>query len=199
MDANEMLALVTGEGVEATAENRLVVIGNEKMMGRLGASGTDLIVKAQDGRPQGQTVMFVAVYGKLAGLIDVADPIKPTTVDAIKELHKADIRVVMLTGDAEATAQAIGRLIGIDKIHANVSHEDKHRVISELQAAGKKVAMAGDGINDAPALAKADVGIAMGTGTDVAMESAGITLVKGDLGGIAKARHLNQLTMGNMR
>lgn len=190
---------VTGEGVEATAENRRVAIGNEKMMERLGASSADLIVKAQDGRSQGQTVMFVAVDGEPAGLIGVADPIKPTTVDAIKALHKANIRVVMLTGDAEVTAQAVGRLIGIDEIHANVSPEDKHRVITELQTAGKKVAMAGDGINDAPALAKADVGIAMGTGTDVAMESAGITLVKGDLGGIAKARHLSQLTMGNIR
>ena len=190
---------VTGEGVEATAENKRVAIGNEKMMERLGASSPDLIAKAQDGRSQGQTVMFVAVDGKPAGLIGVADPIKPTTIDAIKALHKANIRVVMLTGDAEATAQAVGRLIGIDEIHANVSPEDKHRVISELQAAGKMVAMAGDGINDAPALAKADVGIAMGTGTDVAMESAGITLVKGDLGGIAKARHLSQLTMGNIR
>jgi Cu+-exporting ATPase len=190
---------ITGEGVEATAENKRIAIGNEKMMERLGASSADLIAKAQDGRSKGQTVMFVAVDAKPAGLIGVADPIKPTTVDAINALHKANIRVVMLTGDAEATAQAVGRLIGIDEIHANVSPEDKHRVISELQAAGKKIAMAGDGINDAPALAKADVGIAMGTGTDVAMESAGITLVKGDLGGIAKARHLSQLTMGNIR
>jgi Cu+-exporting ATPase len=143
--------------------------------------------------------MFVAVDGKPAGLIGVADPIKPTTADAIKALHQADIRVVMLTGDAEGTAQAVGKEIGIDEIHANVSPEDKHRIISEFQAAGKMVAMAGDGINDAPALAKADVGIAMGTGTDVAMESAGITLVKGDLGGIAKARNLSQMTMRNIR
>jgi Cu+-exporting ATPase len=190
---------VTGEGVEASAGGKRVAIGNEKMMDRLGATRAELIAKAQDGRSQGQTVMFVAVDGKPAGLIGVADPIKPTTKEAIKALHKANIRVVMLTGDAEATAQAVGKMIGIDEIHANVSPEDKHRVISELQAAGKMVAMAGDGINDAPALAKADVGIAMGTGTDVAMESAGITLVKGDLGGIAKARHLSQLTMGNIR
>ncbi|NMW31260.1 heavy metal translocating P-type ATPase [Altererythrobacter sp. RZ02] len=190
---------VTGEGVEASAGGKRVAIGNEKMMDRLGATSAELIAKAQDGRSQGQTVMFVAVDGKPAGLIGVADPIKPTTKEAIKALHKANIRVVMLTGDAEATAQAVGKMIGIDEIHANVSPEDKHRVISELQAAGKMVAMAGDGINDAPALAKADVGIAMGTGTDVAMESAGITLVKGDLGGIAKARHLSQLTMGNIR
>ena len=190
---------VTGEGVEATAQDKRVAIGNEKMMERLGATSAGLVAKAQQGRSQGQTVMFVAVDGKPAGLIGVADPIKETTVDAIKTLHKAGLHVVMLTGDAEATAQAVGKLIGIDEIHANVSPEDKHRVISELQASGKRVAMAGDGINDAPALAKADVGIAMGTGTDVAMESAGITLVKGDLGGIAKARHLSQLTMGNIR
>ena len=198
-DAATDFQSVTGEGVEASARGKRVAIGNEKMMDRLGATSADLIAKAQDGRSQGQTVMFVAVDGKPAGLIGVADPIKPTTAEAIKALHKANIRVVMLTGDAEATAQAVGKMIGIDEIHANVSPEDKHRVISELQAAGKIVAMAGDGINDAPALAKADVGIAMGTGTDVAMESAGITLVKGDLGGIAKARHLSQLTMGNIR
>ncbi len=190
---------VTGEGVEANAQGKRVAIGNEKMMERLGATSADLVDKAQEGRSQGQTVMFVAVDGKPAGLVGVADPIKATTVEAIKALHKAGLHVVMLTGDAEATAQAVGKMIGIDEIHANVSPEDKHRVISELQAAGKRVAMAGDGINDAPALAKADVGIAMGTGTDVAMESAGITLVKGDLGGIAKARHLSQLTMGNIR
>jgi Cu+-exporting ATPase len=190
---------VTGEGVEATVDGRRVAIGNEKLMARLGASSAELAVKAQDGRSQGQTVMFVAVDGKAAGLIGVADPIKASSKEAIRALHKAGIRVVMLTGDAEATAQAVGKMIGIDEIHANVSPEDKHRVISELQAAGRRVAMAGDGINDAPALAKADIGIAMGTGTDVAMESAGITLVKGDLGGIAKARRLSQLTMRNIR
>jgi Cu+-exporting ATPase len=190
---------VTGEGVEATVENKRVAIGNEKMMKRMGATSADLMSKAHDGRSQGQTVMFVAVDAKAAGLIGVADPVKSTTVEAIKALHKAGLHVVMLTGDAEATAQAVGKMIGIDEIHANVSPEDKHRVISELQAAGKRVAMAGDGINDAPALAKADIGIAMGTGTDIAMESAGITLVKGDLGGIAKARRLSQLTMVNIR
>ncbi len=190
---------VTGEGVEANVEGRKIAIGNEKMMERLGTVNVDLIEKAKEGRSLGQTVMFVAVNEKPAGIIGVADPIKPTTADAIRALHESNIRVVMLTGDAEGTAQAVGKEIGIDEIHANVSPEDKHRVISELQAAGKKVAMAGDGINDAPALAKADVGIAMGTGTDVAMESAGITLVKGDLGGIAKARSLSQMTMRNIR
>ena len=190
---------VTGEGVEARVEDKRIAIGNEKLMARLGATSAALAAKAQDGRSQGQTVMFVAVDGKAAGLIGVADPIKASSKEAIRALHKAGIRVVMLTGDAEATAQAVGKMIGIDEIHANVSPEDKHQVISELQAAGKRVAMAGDGINDAPALARADIGIAMGTGTDVAMESAGITLVKGDLGGIAKARRLSQLTMRNIR
>jgi Cu+-exporting ATPase len=190
---------VTGEGVEATVDGQRVAIGNEKMMDRLGAASAALAEKAHEGRSQGQTVMFVAVDGRPAGLIGVADPVKPTSVEAIEALHRAGIHVVMLTGDAEATAQAVGRMIGIDEIHANVSPEDKHRVISELQDAGKRVAMAGDGINDAPALARADIGIAMGTGTDVAMESAGITLVKGDLGGIAKARRLSQLTMRNIR
>jgi len=190
---------VTGEGVEATVDGRRIAIGNEKLMARLGATSAALAAKAEDGRSQGQTVMFVAVDGEAAGLIGVADPIKASSKEAIRALHRAGIRVVMLTGDAEATAQAVGRMIGIDEIHANVSPEDKHRVISELQAAGRRVGMAGDGINDAPALAKADIGIAMGTGTDVAMESAGITLVQGDLGGIAKARRLSQLTMGNIR
>ncbi len=189
----------TGEGVEAIAQNKRIAIGNEKMMDRLGASSTDLIAKAQQGRVQGQTVMFVALDGKPAGIIGVADPIKASTADVIEELQKADIHVVLLTGDAEATARAVGEMVGIEEIYAEVSPEDKHRVISELQAAGKKVAMAGDGINDAPALAKADVGIAMGTGTDVAMESAGVTLVSGDLKGILKARHLSQLTMSNIR
>ena len=190
---------VTGEGVEASAQGRNIAIGNEKMMERIGAGSADLAAKAQGGRSEGQTVMFVAVDGKPAGLIGVADPIKQTTQQAIQALHAANLRVVMLTGDAEGTAQAVGRQVGIDEIHANVSPEDKHRVISELQAAGKIVAMAGDGINDAPALAKADVGIAMGTGSDVAMESAGITLVGGDLADIAKARRLSKLTMGNIR
>ena len=190
---------VTGEGAEATVNGRRVAVGNEKMMERMDSLDANLSERAQAGRSQGQTVMFVAVDGKPAGLIGVADPIKATTVQAIKDLHEAGMNVVMLTGDAEATAKAVGNETGIDEIHANVSPEDKHRVISELQAAGKIVAMAGDGINDAPALAKADIGIAMGTGTDVAMESAGITLVKGDLGGIVKAHRLSRFTMNNIR
>src|SRR5690606_28533888 len=136
---------------------------------------------------------------KPAGLIGVADPIKATTVQAIKDLHAAGMNVVMLTGDAEATAKAVGNETGIDEIHADVSPEDKHRVISELQAAGKIVGMAGGGTNAAPAGAKADIGMARRTGTDVAMESAGVTLVKGDRGGSGKAHRLSRLTMNNVR
>lgn len=143
--------------------------------------------------------MFVALDGKPAGLIGVADPIKATTPDAIAALHKAGMKVVMLTGDSQATAEAVARQIGIDAVHADVSPEDKNRIIRELQSQGAIVAMCGDGINDAPALAQADVGIAMGTGTDVAMESASVTLVKGDLRGVARAQRLSHATMGNIR
>ncbi|MGE0180674.1 MAG: copper-translocating P-type ATPase [Parvularculaceae bacterium] len=190
---------VTGEGVEADVDRRKVALGNAKMMKRVGAFNDNLAAAAEDHRRDGQTVMFVAVDGQPAGLIGVADPIKETTPDAIKALHEAGVKVVMLTGDSRATAEAVGAKIGIDKIHADVSPEDKNLIVRELQEAGAKVAMAGDGINDAPALAQADVGIAMGTGTDVAMESAGVTLVKGDLRGVAKARRLSEATMNNIR
>ena len=143
--------------------------------------------------------MFVAVDGEAAGLLGVADPIKETTRQAIEQLHQAGLRVVMLTGDNAATADAVARQIGIDSVHAEVSPEDKNRVVRELQESGSIVAMAGDGINDAPALAQADVGIAMGTGTDVAIESAGVTLVRGDLLGVVKARALSRATMRNIR
>ena len=190
---------VTGEGAEAMVGARRVAIGNEKLMARIGAGSEALVARATAGRALGQTVMFVAVDGQAAGLIGVADPIKPASAAAIARLRQAGIHVVMLTGDAEGTAQAVARQVGIDEVRANVSPEDKHRIIGELKAAGRIVAMAGDGINDAPALAAADIGIAMGTGTDVAMESAGITLVKGDLSGIAKAQRLSRLTMRNIR
>ncbi len=192
-------ASITGEGVEATVDGRNIALGNEKMMRRVGAADDAIARSAEQHRREGQTVMFVAVNRKPAGIIGVADPIKETTPEAIKSLHEAGVKVIMLTGDSKATAEAVGAKIGIDEIHADVSPEDKHRIISELQASGSKVAMAGDGINDAPALAQADVGIAMGTGTDVAMESAGITLVKGDLRGVARARRLSQATMRNIR
>ncbi len=150
-------------------------------------------------RADGQTVMFVAVDGKLAGLIGVADPIKETTPEAIRQLHSENIRIVMLTGDSRTTAQAVANKLGIDDVIAEVLPQDKSSAIQRLQDEGRFVAMAGDGINDAPALAKAQIGIAMGTGTDVAMESAGVTLVKGDLTGIVRARHLSHATMRNIK
>ena len=150
-------------------------------------------------RADGQTVMFVAVGGKLAGLIGVADPIKTTTPDAIRQLHEENIRIVMLTGDSRTTAQAVAIKLGIDDVVAEVLPQDKSNAVKRLQEEGRFVAMAGDGINDAPALAKAQVGIAMGAGTDVAMESAGVTLVKGDLGGIVRARRLSRATMRNIK
>ncbi|MEX2122958.1 MAG: copper-translocating P-type ATPase [Woeseia sp.] len=190
---------VTGQGAQASVSGKKVAIGNARMMERVGAVDRSLAEAAEAYRADGQTVMFVAVDGKPAGLIGVADPIKETTPRAIEQLHAAGLKVVMLTGDSAGTAAAVGRKIGIDDVRADVSPEDKHRVIRELQAAGAKVAMAGDGINDAPALAQADIGIAMGTGTDVAMESAGVTLVRGDLIGVSRARLLSQATMRNIR
>ncbi len=193
------LASTTGEGVEANVQGRRVAIGNEKMMRRVGIDDEAWLGTAESGRRQGQTVMFVAFDGRPAGLIAVADPIKPTSAAVIAALHKRDIRVVMLTGDSRGTAEAVAREMGIDEVHANVSPEDKHRKIEELKAQGRRVGMAGDGINDAPALAAADVGIAMGTGTDVAIESAGVTLVRGDLTGVVQAIVLSRGTMRNIR
>ena len=190
---------VTGQGARATVSGKQVAVGNSKLMQAIGAFDQTLADEADRSRSDGQTVMFVAVDGNSAGLLGVADPIKESTPHAIEALHKAGLRIVMLTGDNSITAHAVARRIGIDEVHADVSPEDKNRIVAELQAAGSVVAMAGDGINDAPALAQADVGIAMGTGTDVAMESAGVTLVKGDLLGVAKARALSQATMRNIR
>jgi len=150
-------------------------------------------------RGDGQTVMFVAVDGKIAGIIGVADPIKGTTVAALRELHDEGLRVVMLTGDAKTTASAVAKKLGIDELIAEVLPDQKAETIKRLQAEGRVVAMAGDGVNDAPALAQAQVGIAMGTGTDVAMKSAGVTLVKGDLQGIARARRLSRATIRNIK
>ncbi|MBN90988.1 MAG: copper-translocating P-type ATPase [Erythrobacteraceae bacterium] len=193
------LASTTGEGVAASVQDRRVAIGNEKMMRRVGIDDDVWLGSAEGGRKQGQTVMFVAFDGRPAGLIAVADPIKPTSAAAIAALHSRDIRVVMLTGDSRGTAEAVAREMGIDEVHANVSPEDKHSKIEELKAQGRRVGMAGDGINDAPALAAADVGIAMGTGTDVAIESAGVTLVRGDLTGVVQAIVLSRSTMRNIR
>jgi Cu+-exporting ATPase len=190
---------VTGQGAKAEVSGRQVAVGNEKLMREVGAFDELHAAHADEFRKKGQTVMFVAVDGEPAGLLGVADPIKKTTVEAIRQLHAAGITVVMMTGDNAATAEAVAREIGIDEVHAGVSPEDKSRVVRELQAAGSIVAMAGDGINDAPALAQADIGIAMGTGTDVAIESAAVTLVRGDLLGVAKARNLSRATMKNIR
>jgi Cu+-exporting ATPase len=165
----------------------------------LGVPIGDLAERADALRREGQTVMFVAVDGRIAGLVGVADPIKESTPEALRLLRESGVRVVMLTGDSRATAEAVARKLGVTEIEAEVLPDQKSAVVKRLQAEGRIVAMAGDGINDAPALAQAHVGIAMGTGTDVAMESAGITLVKGDLRGIARARRLSQATMRNIR
>jgi Cu+-exporting ATPase len=189
---------VTGKGVVGTVDGRTVGIGNSAMLSELGAATTSAGA-ADDRRRNGETVMFVAVDGRYAGLVGVADPIKPTTREAIKALHDEGLRIVMLTGDSRITAEAVARSVGIDTVEAEVLPEQKAAVIKRLQAEGRRVAMAGDGINDAPALAQADVGIAMGTGTDVAMESAGVTLVRGDLRGLVRARRLSRATMRNIR
>ena len=197
--AQENFESVTGQGARATVSGKKVAVGNEKLMNSVCARDPELEQNAEAYREEGQTVMFVAVDGKAAGLIGVADPVKATTPQAIEQLHRAGLRVVMLTGDSAVTAHAVARSIGIDEVHADVSPEDKNRIVRELQAKGSIVAMAGDGNNEAPALAQADVGVAMGTGTDVAMESAGVTLVRGDLLGVARARALSQATMRNIR
>ncbi len=188
---------VTGKGVRGTIDGADVALGNEAMLAELGVEVPEGI--ADDARAAGQTVMFAARDGRFDGLIGVADPVKASTPEAIRELHAAGLRVVMLTGDNRATATAVARELGLDEVEADVLPEGKADVIARLQAEGHVVAMAGDGVNDAPALARAHVGIAMGTGTDVAMESAGITLVKGDLLGIVRARRLSRATMGNIR
>jgi Cu+-exporting ATPase len=190
---------VTGKGVSGVVEGRRVDIGNAKHLEGRGVDATPLVADADARRARGETVMFVALDGRPAGLVGVADPIKATTADAIAQLHREGIRVVMLTGDNLTTARAVAAEIGIDDVEADVLPEQKAAVVTALQRSGQIVAMAGDGINDAPALAQADVGIAMGTGTDVAMESAGVTLVKGDLGGIVRARRLSRETMRNIR
>jgi Cu+-exporting ATPase len=164
-----------------------------------GIPTTELTTVAEELRTNGQTVMFVAVDGRMVGLIGVADPIKETTVEAVRQLHGEGIRLVMLTGDNRTTAEAVARRLGIDEVIPEVLPDQKAEVVKRLQQEGKFVAMAGDGINDAPALAQAHVGIAMGTGTDVAIESAGVTLVKGDLRGIVRARRLSRATMGNIK
>ncbi len=190
---------ITGKGVIGRVDGKAVALGNAKLVAALGLDGEAASRQAEARRDQGETVMFVAVEGRIAGLVSVADPVKETTPAALKALHDEGLRIVMVTGDNERTAKAVAARLGIDEIRADVLPEDKARIIKELQAGGSKVAMAGDGDNDAPALAQADVGIAMGTGADVAIESAGFTLVKGDLTAIVRARRLAQATMRNIR
>jgi Cu+-exporting ATPase len=176
-----------------------VLLGNRSLLEGAGIDATSLGERAEALRGEGQTVMLVAIDGRLGGLIGVADPIKATTAEALRQLHEEGVRVVMATGDSHTTAAAVARTLGLDAFEAEVMPARKVEVVKRLQGEGRVVAMAGDGINDAPALAQAQVGIAMGTGTDVAMESAGVTLLKGDLRGIARARRLSRATMRNIR
>ncbi|MBI1733986.1 MAG: copper-translocating P-type ATPase [Candidatus Rokubacteria bacterium] len=190
---------ITGQGVAASANGRAVCLGNRRLMDAVGADVAPFAADADRLRAEGQTVMYLAADGAVAGLIGVADPIKDSTPEAIRLLHAERLRVVMLTGDNRTTADAVARTLGLDDVIADVQPAEKAEVVKRLQAEGRIVAMAGDGVNDAPALAQAHVGIAMGTGTDVAMESAGVTLVKGDLRGIVRARRLSRATMRNIR
>jgi len=199
LDRVEDFTSLTGRGVKGRVSGRDVAIGNATLMREIGVDATELSQRAETLRHDGQTVVFVAVDGKPAGLIGVADPIKVSTPEAIRALHAEGLRIVMLTGDSSSTAAAVARKLGIDDVRAEVLPAQKVGVIKELQQAGRLVAMAGDGINDAPALAQAHVGIAMGTGTDVAIESAHVTLIKGDLRGIVRARRLSRQTMRNIR
>ncbi|GIW54844.1 MAG: hypothetical protein KatS3mg082_1248 [Nitrospiraceae bacterium] len=194
---------MTGKGVKGTVDGRAVALGAlvflRQDLGLAEQELRELETEAERLRREGQTVVFVAVDGKPAGLLGVADPIKASTWEAIRLLHAEGLRLIMVTGDHRSTAEAVARQVGIDEVRAEVLPDQKGLIVKQLQAEGHIVAMAGDGVNDAPALAQADVGIAMGTGTDAAMQSAGITLVKGDLRGIARARRLSRATMRNIR
>jgi Cu+-exporting ATPase len=195
----EQFQSITGKGVVGRVDGRQVVLGNVKLLEQLSIEAYELIERAEALRREGETVMFVAVDGRAAGLVGVADPIKESTLEAIRILHDEGVRIHMLTGDNRTTAEAVARKLGIDEVDADVLPEQKSEMVKRLQAEGRIVAMAGDGVNDAPALAQAHVGIAMGTGTDVAMESADVVLVKGDLRGIARARTLSRAMMRNIR
>jgi Cu+-exporting ATPase len=189
----------TGKGVTGIVDGQVVALGNGTLLEELHIEADTLSDEAEALRQEGQTVMFVGVNGTAVGLVGVADPIKESTIEAIDLLHKDGLSLMMLTGDSRTTAEAVARRLGIDAVEAEVLPEEKVEVVKRLQAEGRLVAMAGDGINDAPALAQAQVGIAMGTGTDVAIESAGITLVQGDLRGLVRARRLSRATMRNIR
>jgi Cu+-exporting ATPase len=189
----------TGSGVIGRVDGHTVALGNRRLLEELGVSARKLEERAEALRADGATVLFAAIDGKPAGLIAIADPIKPSTPGAVRDLRKDGLRLVMVTGDSETTARAVARTLGLDEVVAEVRPEQKVEVVRRLQNEGRVVAMAGDGINDAPALAQANVGIAMGTGTDVAMESADVTLVKGDLTGIVRARRLSNATIRNIK
>ncbi len=199
MSATANFESVTGKGVVGTVKDERIALGNATLFESLGIDADPLLAQAEQRRKDGQTVMLLSINGNAAGLIGVEDPIKPSTPQAIKDLHEEGVQVYMLTGDSLTTANAVARKLGIDDVIAEVLPEQKAQIIKDLQAKGKIVAMAGDGINDAPALAQAHIGIAMGSGTDVAMESAGVTLVKGDLQGIVRARRLSRAVMKNIR
>jgi len=190
---------ITGKGVKGVINGSTVSMGNRKMMIDTGVITDEVDTQADELRSTGQTVMYVAIDNKLAGYLSVADPVKESTPEAISKLRKENIKVVMLTGDNEKTANSVAKKLNIDEVISGVLPDQKAEKVREYQEKGNKVAMAGDGINDAPALAQADVGIAMGTGTDVAMESAGVTLVKGDLNGILRAINLSRHTMSNIK
>ena len=189
----------SGIGVSGSLAGKSLALGNTKFMQQQNIDVDETLNVADEMRKGGASVIYLAIGGKIAGLLSVADPIKKSTPTAIKELQRRGIKIVMATGDGQVTAQAVADELGIYEVHSEVTPHDKLKLIEKLQAQNKKVAMAGDGINDAPALAKADVGIAMGTGTDVAMSSAQVTLVKGDLRGINEARRISELTVANMR
>jgi Cu+-exporting ATPase len=199
LEAATEFRAATGRGVSGLVAGRRVALGNASFFAELGVDAGSLAERADELRREGETAMLVAVDGRAAGLVSVSDPIKPSTREAIAMLHEEGLMVIMLTGDNRISAEAVARPLGIDDVIADVRPDEKGRVVQELQAKGRRVAMAGDGINDAPALAQARVGIAMGSGTDVAMESAGVTLMRGDLRGIVQARRLSRATMGNIR
>ncbi len=190
---------VTGKGVKGTVSGRSVALGNAAMLRDLGIETASLANRADAMRAEGRTIMLVAIDGRPAGFVAVADPVKANAAEAIKALHGSGLTIIMATGDNALTAKAVAARLGIDEVRADMTPEDKHALVQELRGRGRIVAMAGDGVNDAPALAAADVGIAMGTGADVALESAGITLLKGDISGIVRARRLAMVTMRNIR
>jgi Cu+-exporting ATPase len=190
---------VTGQGVQGKVDGRMVLLGNQALMRAKQVDTSLFTATAETFRSDGQTALLIAIAGKPAGVLGVADPIKETTAEALAALRESGLRLVMLTGDHATTAQAVAKKLNLSEVIADVRPEQKIEVIKKLQAEGRKVAMAGDGVNDAPALAAAHVGIAMGSGTDIAMQSAGITLIKGDLRGIVRARHLSRATIKNIR